>query len=204
MSPRGQEDNDRGGHCKGEWGGGGEEQVMAEEAAFEIFIPCRLMAFSAVDRMEELGRARREEGGRKFSCEWVPPWRAGEREARIYSGRRPQKAITVTTTAETETSGKKGRGGKNSTEQHNAKRRPRSIPLLLSLMGWKRRRLFQTNGFPSFAPSLSPLCCLETLTRRRRRTAISLRDKSQRDAAGQRCRMEWREEAGGKACVWSR
>ena len=138
----------------------GEEQVMAEEAAFEIFIPCRLMAFSAVDRMEELGRARREEGGRKFSCEWVPPWRAGEREARIYSGRRPQKAITVTTTAETETSGKKGRGGgKNSTEQHNAKRRPRSIPfllpLLLSLMGWKRRRLFQTNGFPSFAPSLS-------------------------------------------------
>ena len=82
----------------------GEEQVMAEEAAFEIFIPCRLMAFSAVDRMEELGRARREEGGRKFSCEWVP-WRAGEGEARIYSGRRPQKAITVTTTAET--SGKK-------------------------------------------------------------------------------------------------
>ena len=161
---------------------------MAEEAAFEIFIPCRLMAFSAVDRMEELGRARREEGGRKFSCEWVP-WRAGEREARIYSGRRPQKAITVTTTAET--SGKKGRGGKNSTEQHNAKRRPRSIPLLVSLMGWKRRRLFQTNGFPSFAPPLCPLCCLETLTRRRRRTAISLRDKSQRDAAGQRCRMEW-------------
>ena len=40
----------------------GEEQVMAEEAAFEIFIPCRLMAFSAVDRMEELGRARRKEG----------------------------------------------------------------------------------------------------------------------------------------------
>ena len=63
----------------------GEEQVMAEEAAFEIFIPCRLMAFSAVDRMEELGRARREDGGRKFSCEWVP-WRAsgGRRGQNIF------------------------------------------------------------------------------------------------------------------------
>ena len=179
---------------------------MAEEAAFEIFIPCRLMAFSAVDRMEELGRARREEGGRKFSCEWVP-WRAsGGRRGQNIFWKEATKGHYSDDHGAAETSGKKGRGGKNSTEQHNAKRRPRSIPLLLSLMGWKRRRLFQTNGFPSFAPSLSPLCCLETLTRRtrRRRTAISLRDKSQRDAAGQRCRMEWREEAGGKDCVWSR
>ena len=49
-----------------------QDQVEKEEAAFEIFIPCRLMALSAVDQTE-LGKARREEGGRrrKFSCEWV-------------------------------------------------------------------------------------------------------------------------------------
>ena len=53
---------------------------MVEEAAFEIFIPCRLMALSAVDRME-LGKARRERRRRKFSCEWVL-WRRREGERR--------------------------------------------------------------------------------------------------------------------------
>ena len=94
--------------------GGREEQVMVEEAAFEIFIPCRLMALSAVDRME-LGKARRERRRRKFSCEWVL-WRRreGGREAGIYSGRRPQKAITVTTDGRTAVGAdeRQKRGGK--------------------------------------------------------------------------------------------
>ena len=77
----------RGGASEGGRGGRESEQVIVEEAAFEIFIPCRLMALSAVDRME-LGKARRERRRRKFSCEWAPrravPWCAVARERPEY------------------------------------------------------------------------------------------------------------------------
>ena len=68
----------------------GEEQVMAEEAAFEIFIPCRLMALSAVDRMElgkrgeKEGRGRTEGGGESFL---VSGRRAAPRCAVLWQGR---------------------------------------------------------------------------------------------------------------------
>ena len=85
----------RGGASEGGRGGREREQVIVEEAAFEIFIPCRLMALSAVDRMELGKRGKkegreREDGGRrrKFSCEWAPrravPWCAVARERPEY------------------------------------------------------------------------------------------------------------------------
>ena len=62
----------RGGASEGGRGGREREQVIVEEAAFEIFIPCRLMALSAVDRMElgkrgeKEGRGRTGGGGESF------------------------------------------------------------------------------------------------------------------------------------------